>query len=78
MEWPRIPLPGWPDGVATGAADALAESATRGRELAALLGSDTPVPTESPAAGFQGRLRGKSCAIISSRNYRWANQMDKE
>ena len=65
MEWPRIPLPGWPDGVATGAADALAESATRGRELAALLGSDTPIPTESPAAGFQGRLRGKSCAIIS-------------
>ena len=37
MEWPRIPLPGWPDGVATGAADALAESAARGRQLAALL-----------------------------------------
>ena len=43
MEWPRIPLPGWPDGVATGAADALAESAARGRQLAALLDSDTPV-----------------------------------
>ena len=31
MEWPRIPLPGWPDGVADGAAAALAESAARGR-----------------------------------------------
>ena len=44
MEWPRIPLPGWPDGDQDGAADALAASAARGRELAALLDSDTPVP----------------------------------
>ena len=44
MEWPRIPLPGWPDGDVDGAADALADSAARGRELAALLDSDTPVP----------------------------------
>ena len=43
MEWPRIPLPGWPDGVAIGTADALAESAARGRQLATLLDSDTPV-----------------------------------
>ena len=43
MEWPRISLPGWSDGVASGAADALAESAARGRQLAALLDSDTPV-----------------------------------
>ncbi|MDE0385732.1 MAG: N-6 DNA methylase [Defluviicoccus sp.] len=50
MEWPRIPLPGWPDGGAEGAADALAESAARGRELAALLDPDTPVPgvTQAP------------------------------
>ena len=41
MAWPRIPLPGWPNGVADGAADALAESAARDRELAALLDSDT-------------------------------------
>ena len=40
MEWPRIPLPGWPDG----AAEALAASAARGRALAQLLDSDTPVP----------------------------------
>ena len=32
MEWPRIPLPGWPDGGAEGAAEALADSAARGRE----------------------------------------------
>ena len=50
MEWPRIPLPGWPDGEAEGAAEELARSATRGRELAALLDPDTPVPgvTQAP------------------------------
>ena len=44
MEWPRIPLPGWPDAKADGAAQALAESAARGRDLAALLDPETPVP----------------------------------
>ena len=44
MEWPRIPIPGWPDGDEDGAADDLAAAAARGRELAALLDSDTPVP----------------------------------
>ena len=44
MEWPRIPLPGWPDGDEDGAADDLVASAARGREFAALLDSDTPVP----------------------------------
>ena len=50
MEWPRIPLPGWPDGGTDGAAAALAESAARGRELAALLDPETPVPgvTQTP------------------------------
>ena len=43
LEWPRIPLPGWPDGDEAGAASELAESAARGRELARLLDSDTPV-----------------------------------
>ena len=43
MEWPRIPLPGWADGRSDGAADELAASAARGRQLAALLDSDTPV-----------------------------------
>ena len=44
MEWPRIPLPGWPDGAAPGAAPELATSAERGRDLARLLDSETPVP----------------------------------
>ncbi len=50
MGWPRIPLPGWPDGEAEGAAEALARSAAQGRCLAALLDSQTPVPgvTEAP------------------------------
>ena len=43
MEWPRIPLPGWPDSDAPGAADELLASAARGRELAALLDPETPV-----------------------------------
>ena len=44
MEWPRIPLPGWPDGRGDDAAAELAASAARGRKLAALLDPDTPVP----------------------------------
>ena len=50
MEWPRIPLPGWPDGSSDGAPDEIAASAARGRKLAALLDPDTPVPgvTEAP------------------------------
>ena len=43
MEWPRIPLPGWPGGDAPDAANALRASAARGRELAALLDPETPV-----------------------------------
>ena len=50
MEWPRIPLPGWPDGQDGEAADALARSAARGLKLAALLDFETPVPgvTQAP------------------------------
>ena len=58
MEWPRIPLPGWLDGGTEGAAEALAESATRGRELARLLDSDTPVPGVT-----QGALRPETAAV---------------
>ena len=43
MEWPRIPLPGWPEGDGDGHAAEMAESAARGREFAALLDSDVPV-----------------------------------
>ena len=44
MEWPRIPLPGWPGGDAPDAADELRASAARGRELVGLLDPETPVP----------------------------------
>ena len=44
MEWPRIPLPDWPDGTDREAAEVLARSAARGRKLAALLDFETPVP----------------------------------
>ena len=58
MEWPRIPLPGWPDGDPDGAADELQASAARGRELAALLDVDTPVPGVTT-----GALRAELAAI---------------
>ena len=58
MEWPRIPLPGWPDGDTVGAAEELAASAARGRALAALLDSDTPVPGVT-----EGALRPEIAAI---------------
>ena len=58
MEWPRIPLPGWTDGNAEGAAHTLAASSARGRELAALLDSDTAV-----AGVTTGTLRLELAAI---------------
>ena len=58
MEWPRIPLPGWPDGDASKAAETLVRSAARGRELAALLDPDTPVPGVTT-----GTLRPEIAAI---------------
>ncbi len=58
MEWPRIPLPGWPDGDAHGAADELTASASRGRKLAALLDADTPV-----AGVTTGALRPEAAAV---------------
>ena len=58
MEWPRIPLPGWPDGSDDGAADELTASAARGRDLAALLDSDTPVPGVT-----EGALRPEIAAV---------------
>ena len=45
MGWPRIPLPGWPDDNAEGAAQALIRSAAHGREIAALFNPDIPVPS---------------------------------
>ena len=58
MEWPRIPLPGWPDGDVPGVAEELTASAELGRELAALLDSETPVPGVTT-----GALRPEIAAI---------------
>ena len=58
MEWPRIPVPGWPNGDDPGAAEDLAASAARGRELAQLLDSDTPVPGVT-----EGVLRPEIAAV---------------
>ena len=57
MEWPRIPLPGWPDGEAA-AAPPLAASAARGRALAQLLDPDTPVRGVT-----EGTLRSEIAAL---------------
>ena len=58
MEWPRIPLPGWPDSKTDSAAETLATSAARGRELARLLDPDAPVPGVT-----QGTLRPEIAAL---------------
>ena len=62
MEWPRIPLPGWTvgdnDEDTAAAAEELAASAERGRELARLLDSETPVPGVTA-----GTLRPEVAAI---------------
>ena len=78
IEWPRIPLPGWPDGDVEGAAAELAASATRGRELAALLDSDTGVAGVTtgalrpelasiavPATTDGGNMAGSDFAVIA-------------
>ena len=58
MEWPRIPLLGWPDGETEVAAKALAASAARGRELARLLDPEARVPGVT-----QGPLRPEIATI---------------
>ena len=58
MEWPRIPLPGWPNGDTEGAAAELKRSAARGRELARLLDPDAPAPGVT-----EGTLRPELAAL---------------
>ena len=61
MDWPRIPLPGWPDGDLSKAwRMRWLSSAARGRELAVLLDSDTPVVgvTTGESAAGAGIHRG--------------------
>ena len=73
MEWPRIPLPGWPDGEADHVAHVLAVSATRGRSLAALLDPDTPVPGVT-----QGTLRQEIAAIAVPATLDGRNMTDND
>ena len=73
MEWPRIPLPGWPDGDSPGAAEELAASAARGRELAALLDSETPVPGVTT-----GGLRPEIAAIAVPSTTDGGNMADND
>ena len=58
MEWPRIPIPSWPDGDEVEAAEELVQSAAKGRELATLLDSETPV-----LGVTTGELRPEMAAI---------------
>ena len=58
MEWPRVPVPGWPDGKASGAAEQLMRSAAQGRKLVQLLDPGTPVPGVT-----EGALRPELAAI---------------
>ncbi len=69
MEWPRIPLPGR----AKDAAEILAESAARGRELARLLDTDAPVPgvTQAP-------LRSEMAAIAVPATARGGQMMSDD
>ena len=73
MEWPRIPLPSWPDGDADGAGDELAASAARGRELAALLDSDTPV-----SGVTEGVLRPETAAVAVPSTTSGGNMADDD
>ena len=85
MEWPRIPLPGWPDGKAVGVAEVLAESAARGRELAALLDPDIPVPgvtrapfrpeiaaVPTPATAGGRNMAGGDFVLIAGWGHYWS------
>ena len=58
MEWPRIPLPGWPDGRVDGAKEELEASADLGRELARLLDPESSVPSVT-----EGELRPEIAVI---------------
>ena len=63
MEWPRIPLPGWPDGKAEDAAERLTASAARGRQLVVLLDPDTV--NDTPGC-MRGTLRNSVPSISTA------------
>ena len=85
-EWPRIPLPGWPDGTG-GAAASLMLTAARGRQLVGLMDPDAPVygitggsllPGVEDIAvaeriGGDGPLAGNELAVDAGWGYAGAN-----
>ena len=70
MEWPRIPLPGWPAGDVAGTANELVTSAARGKELARLLDTEMPVPGVTT-----GDIRPELAAIAVPSTYDGHNMM---
>lgn len=58
MDWPRIPLPGWPDGEADGTVATFTDLMTRGRKIAAFLDPDVPI-----SGVTQGSLHPEFAAI---------------
>ena len=73
MDWPRIPLPGWPDGEADGAAATFADLTARGREIAALLDPDVPIPGVT-----QGSLHPEFAAIAVPTKTDGRNMTDED
>ncbi|MCY3788890.1 MAG: hypothetical protein OXH63_08885 [Gemmatimonadetes bacterium] len=73
MEWPRIPVPGWPDGKASDAAIQLKQSAARGRQLAQLLDPQTPVPGVT-----EGTLRPELAAVAEPATINERNMTDDD
>ena len=73
MEWPRIPLRGWPDGDAPGVVDELAASAARGRELTRLLNPETPV-----SGVTTGALRPEIASIAIPATADGSNMADED
>ena len=74
MEWPRIPLLGWPKGDADGAATELARSAALGRALARLLDPDTSVSGVTRAPFKPGIGAVAVPATVCGRNMRNENR----
>ena len=65
LDWPRLPLPGWPDGKLKGNVEIFQESVSKGRELANLLDSEKGV-----SGVTKGKLRPeiKSIAVASTKS----------
>ncbi len=77
MEWPRIPLPGWPDGGSDDAAATLRRQAARGRRLAALLDPEAQIPGQVPGV-TGGALRPELATIAVPTTVTGRNMTDDD